>query len=127
MRRKYGVTALGHAGQEVWHGGKASKGEFLHSPLLEELRSLERNLGAPGVRARPRHCLRCLSRGGALLTVQLVHCPCWRLPMLAEDQPRPSADCHERLHCRKLRELKLVHLLQVKWCGLRCEIVLLKG
>ena len=39
--------------QEVWHGSKSGEGGFLHSPLLEELKSLELNLGAPGVRPGP--------------------------------------------------------------------------
>lgn len=38
--------------QDIWHGARAGEGEFLHSPLLEELKSLELNLGAPGVRPR---------------------------------------------------------------------------
>ena len=53
--------------QEVWHGSKAGEGGFLHSPLLEELKSLELNLGAPGVRALPWPCLPSSSRGAAAL------------------------------------------------------------
>ena len=53
--------------QEVWHGSKSGEGGFLHSPLLEELKSLELNLGAPGVRTLPRPCLQSPSRGAAAL------------------------------------------------------------
>ncbi len=49
QRRPQGATGARRVRQDVWHGGRANEGEFLHSPLLEELKSLELNLGAPGV------------------------------------------------------------------------------
>ncbi len=49
QRRLRGEAGARRVRQDVWHGGRANEGEFLHSPLLEELKSLELNLGAPGV------------------------------------------------------------------------------
>lgn len=64
VRHSHGLIVLGRRGeQEVWHGNKSGEGGFLHSPLLEELKSLELNLGAPGVRTLPWPCLQSPGRG----------------------------------------------------------------